>query len=75
MGDDTFKTLPGGLLSIFINIVLLSYSVLKFSDMVNKVNWQITQQTVVAPIDSLREDHRFSDHPNVSMALTISPKR
>ena len=75
MGDDTFKTLPGGILSILINFALICYSVLKFTDMLQRADWQITQQTVVSPIESLIKDHQFADLPNITMALQITPKR
>ena len=75
MGDDTFKTLPGGILSILINFALISYSVLKFTDMIQRADWQITQQTVVSPVESLIEDHKFAALPNITMALQITPKR
>lgn len=75
MGEETFKTLPGGILSILINFALISYSVLKFTDMLQRADWQITQQTVVSPVQSLIEDHEFAVLPNITMALQITPKR
>ena len=42
-GDDTFKTLPGGMLSIAMYYVLIFYGLLRINAMVEKVDWSITQ--------------------------------
>ena len=46
-GDDTKKTIPGGIVSIFVWICLLSYSVLQLKIMINKEDWALVNQVVL----------------------------
>ena len=41
-GDDTFKTLPGGILSILMQFLLIFYGLLRLNAMIEKVDWSIT---------------------------------
>ena len=68
-GDDTFKTFPGGILSILFKIVLLGYILSKFEAMHQKHDWQITQQTVVANRDDLLKEYRFNEMSNISIGI------
>ena len=74
-GDDTYKTLPGGILSIIAQIILLFYGILRVRDMVDKVNWSITQQIVVADLEEINVPQAFSELKNISMGIQMSPKR
>ena len=40
-GEHTFKTLPGGILSILLKFLLVFYGLLSVNSMVQKVNWSI----------------------------------
>jgi len=52
-GEDTYKTCPGGCLSIAVLVTLFCYAVLKFKYMMLKEEWQLIQQTVVADLTDL----------------------
>ena len=41
-GEDTFKTLPGGIISILLLVFVLSYAFLKFKYMFNHEEWSLT---------------------------------
>lgn len=76
-GEDTYKTLPGGCISILVLFVLLCYSLLKFKYMMFKEEWQLIQQTVVAEEIDLLTIHDLSDprYTNISLALQFRMKK
>ena len=74
-GSETFQTLPGGLLSLVVRIILISYTILKFSAMTEKKDWSIIQQTIVTDIEDIKQPKHFKNFTNVTMALQISKKR
>ena len=41
-GDDTFKTCPGGCISIFIIFTMFCYTVLKFKAMILYEDWEVS---------------------------------
>ena len=41
-GDDTFKTIPGGILSIIILFLMLCYTILKAKSMVGYEDWNLS---------------------------------
>ena len=46
-GEGTKQTIPGGIISIFIWVVLLLYGVLQIKSMLNKEDWELTSQTAL----------------------------
>jgi hypothetical protein len=52
-GSDSFQTFPGGLLSIFLNVVIIGYSIIRYIAMAERQDWSITQQTIVADLSDL----------------------
>ena len=40
-GEDSYKTIPGGILSVFVVLCLLSYFALKLKYMVNVEEWSL----------------------------------
>ena len=42
-GDDTFKTVPGGILSIFTLVCFIGYFILKLKYMINHEEWSLNQ--------------------------------
>lgn len=42
-GDDTYKTVPGGLLSMVLLFLILAYAFLKGKFMVDKEEWSLIQ--------------------------------
>lgn len=77
-GDDTFKTVPGGLLSMFVILAVLSYGLLKFKYMYSREQWSLTQQTIMASEYDLTEAKNLNEtalYGNISMGLQFFAKR
>jgi hypothetical protein len=68
-GNDTFQTVPGGIMSLFFSLMLFGYSFMRWQAMTGKHDWQITQQTVVASLENLQAERRFDQMTNISMGL------
>jgi hypothetical protein len=70
-GEDTFKTLPGGIMSILLLIIMVFYSLLKFKYMFNKEQWSLVQQTLVLTVEELEvaNDLNQDQFSNLSIAL------
>lgn len=60
-GEDTFKTCPGGLISLVLFVFLVMYTFLKSRYMINREKWTLIQQTVVADSDELMQAYNFAD--------------
>lgn len=45
-GEDSFKTVPGGLISIGILVIMFGYLILKFSSMINYDDWFVNTSQV-----------------------------
>jgi len=52
-GDDMFKTMPGGVLSLLMSIIIFLYFVLKLKYMINREEWGITQQVILQTPEEL----------------------
>ena len=64
-GDDTFKSSPGGLLSVMMLITMLGYFVLKLKFMINQEEWALIQQNVQTKRAELMQPLLFSDQKKV----------
>ena len=75
--DDTFKTVPGGILSVIFKILFYSYVILKWNAMSYKKDWNITIQELVSHHSLLEYGHQFSKpmYKNISMGIQIMPSR
>ena len=47
-GEDTFKTIPGGIISLSVTFIIYCYMVLRYISMHQTRDWGIIQQTTVA---------------------------
>ena len=76
-GNDTFKTVPGGLLSILLLILILAYTFLKGKYMVDKEEWSLIQQTVMASKQDLALPKNLSNntYSNITLAIQFYEKR
>ena len=77
-GDDTYKTIPGGILSLFSLICMFFYTILKLKYMLYKEEWELTQQTVVSDSRELVNPIYFSDlnvTKNISIGLQFLPAK
>ena len=70
-GEDSFKTCPGGIISIIILVTLFFYSLLKFKYMIFKEEWSLIQQNIVANLEDLSIVHDLNDekYSNISIAI------
>ena len=74
-GEKTFKTVPGGLISILFMLLMLLYSVFKFKDMVELKNWGITQQVVVADLSDLKKEYPLKPMTNITTGFQMTLKK
>jgi hypothetical protein len=67
----TFKTVPGGLLSMIFKTLFYCYIILKWQAMTNKKDWRLTIQDLVSSFELLEFSHRFSEpaYQNISMGI------
>ena len=70
-GEDSFKTFPGGILSLFLTVLIVFYGILKFKYMLNIESWSLVQQTLVCTADELGEvrELKSEQYSNVSVSL------
>ena len=71
-GQETFKTVPGGLLSMVAIVFIMAYAILKLKYMFAHAEWSIVQQTVIQDDSEVEVPHSFADYPNVSLALQFN---
>ena len=74
-GSESFQTLPGGIISIIVLLIMVSYTALRLDAMLQKKDWSITQQMIVAEIEQIKEPKPFNELSNISLALQINKKR
>ena len=55
-----------------VRFILVAYTLLRFEAMILKKDWSITQQTIVASVDEIKQPKPFDQLTNISMALQIS---
>ena len=54
---------------------MVSYTALRLDAMLQKKDWSITQQMIVADIEQIKEPKPFNELTNISLALQINKKR
>lgn len=74
-GEDTFKTIPGGILSIITLVCVLCYTLLKFKYMIGHEEWTLTQQDVRALKTELLDTMSFNDHKNISIGIQFNQRK
>ena len=76
-GSDSYQTIPGGLLSMILLISVLAYTFLKGKYMVDKEEWSLIQQTVMATKGDLITPKRLneSEFRNISIGIQFYEKR
>ena len=68
-GEDSFKTLPGGIISLLFYFIFAFYCLISGLEMKNSQNWSLTQQSIVANTNDLMEEIRLADLTNISMGI------
>ena len=74
-GQETYNTIPGGIISIIFLISILSYALLKTKFMVNVEEWQLIQQNVLQTNIELNQIERIRNFSNVTLGLQFKQKR
>ena len=76
-GEDTFKTCPGGLISMTILLIIFCYAILKGKSMIKREDWSLIQQTVVSSIEELSQAYDLKDgaYSNISISLQFYEKK
>ena len=74
-GEDTYKTLFGGLLSMVFTCLLIFYFLVKGQEMYLSQNWNLTQQVVVESAAKLTTAIKMSELKNVTVGIQLTPKK
>ena len=74
-GKPSFKTLPGGIISLFFMFAVYSYALIKTKIMYNRESWSLIQQSVLQTESDLKQIERMKNYSNVTMGLQFSQKR
>ena len=72
LGNDSFKTVPGGVVSLMLFLVVCGYGILKGKYMVNVEKWDLVKQEVQQSTDELTKQLKFEDFKNVTFALQFN---
>ena len=63
------------MISILVLVIMVSYTALRLDAMLQKKDWSIIQQMIVADIEKIKEPKPFNELTNISLALQINKKR
>ena len=76
-GEDTYKTCPGGLISMVILFIIYVYALVKGKQMMVREEWSLVRQEVVSSYDELQRAHNFneSEYSNISLALQFYTRK
>lgn len=76
-GEDTFKTCPGGLISMVLLLIIICYALIKGKSMLKREDWSLTQQTVVSSLDELNQPYDIKDesYSNISISLQFYERK
>jgi hypothetical protein len=70
-GKPSFKTFPGGLISLFVTFCFQGYVLMNFIKMIDYVDWNLTSQVVMASTEQLNKQHNLGDeyYSNITMGI------
>jgi hypothetical protein len=76
-GDDTYKTCPGGVISLFVIVVMVLYFALKLKYLIMKEEWSIISQTMVMNPYELMQPLQLGEekYSNITVGIQIYPKK
>ena len=76
-GEDSFKTCPGGLISMILLLIIFLYAILKGKQMIKREEWSLIQQTVVSSVSELNYPYELKNqsYSNISIALQFYEKK
>lgn len=70
-GRESFRTVPGALLSILCKTVILIYLMLRGQSLIYSLDWQLSTQTTSQTRQDLEEDISFDQRGNISLAVQL----
>ena len=70
-GDDTFRTFPGGLISIFCLAVSFAYFGMKLKQMVLRENWTLVSQNILSTKQEMIQPYKREDMKNLTLSLQV----
>ena len=68
-GEDTFNTIPGGLMSVIMMLFVYSYCIMKFKEMILVETWSLTQQTILNDKSEIVANYTTKDMANLTLAI------
>lgn len=76
-GDDTFKTCPGGMLSLLLLFLVGAYAFIKGKYMLDMEEWQLIQQEVMSAPSELEAPKHLNEtlYSNISLGIQFQIKR
>ena len=74
-GETTYKTLFGGILTIFFFVTLAFYCFIQYEKTKDYKDWSLTSQELTASFDELNQEIRLADHGNLRMGIIMTQKR
>lgn len=76
-GNDTYKTTPGGVMSMCFLVMFAGYFFLKLTNMKDHKDWALVQQNVLLTSNELAEAIPFSDQDKdkIKVALQFNQRR
>ena len=76
-GEDTFKTCPGGFISLIVLFFITMYTILKGKSMFQRQDWTLIQQTVVSSVEELNNAYDLGSqtYSNISISLQFYEKK
>ena len=76
-GEDSFKTCPGGCISLLLILIIYIYALVKGKQMLRREEWSLVQQEVVSSIGELSNTYSFNEtqFTNISIALQFYTKK
>jgi DMSO/TMAO reductase YedYZ heme-binding membrane subunit len=70
-GDDTFKTCPGGMISMVLLLIIFCYFLTNGKSMLKREGWSLIQQTVVSGVVELNQPYDMKDEGQKNISIAI----
>lgn len=74
-GKPSFKTIPGGIISMAFLFAVYSYALIKTKVMLNVESWSLIKQSVLQTENELTQIERIKNYSNVTLGLQFKQKR
>lgn len=74
-GDTSYRTIPGGCISVFIGVVVWAYAIVQLKIMVTYEDWSLVHQNTLMNPYELAKRVDMRDFENVTVALQFNQRR